>query len=127
VKRRNEPEKGLWSIPGGMVELGERVEDAVKREVQEETGMRIEVDRLLTTINRIIRDKDGRIQFHYVIIDYLCHLRFGTLKASTDAEDARWIPLDQVKNFPATNLLVSLIDEAKRKGWLDANASRING
>jgi 8-oxo-dGTP diphosphatase len=122
VKRKNEPGQGLWSIPGGVVELGERVEDAVKREVKEETGMTIKVERLLTTIDRIVKDREGRVQFHYVIIDYLACTSKGTLRASTDAEEAKWIHLDDVKNLPATSVLVSLIDEAKRKGWLDTTA-----
>jgi 8-oxo-dGTP diphosphatase len=126
VKRKNEPGQGLWSIPGGVVELGERVEDAVKREVKEETGMTIKVERLLTTIDRIIKDSEGRVRFHYVIIDYLARPSEGTLGASTDAEDAKWIHLDNAKNFPATNLLVNLIDEAKRKGWLETITSRKN-
>nr|MDO8100649.1 NUDIX hydrolase [Candidatus Njordarchaeota archaeon] len=118
VRRKNEPSQGLWSAPGGLVELNERTKDAVRREVEEETGIRVEVDRLLTVADHIIKNKDGHAKFHYIIIYYLAHPAGGTLRASTDAEDARWIPLDEVKNLPASRTFISLIEGAKRKRWL---------
>ena len=123
VKRKNEPSKGLWSAPGGVVELGERIEDAVKREAREETGMEIEVDRLLTVIDQIIKDKDGSVRFHYVIVYYSGCPAGGTLKASTDAEDTRWIPLGEVKSLPTSKAFMSLIEDAKRKGWFEKTES----
>jgi len=119
VRRKNEPSQGLWSAPGGVVELGERTEDAVRREVEEETGMRIEIDRLLRVIDHIIKDRDGHVMFHYTIIYYVAHPGGGTLGASTDAEDAQWIPLDEVKNLPASRTFMSLIEDAKTKRWLN--------
>jgi ADP-ribose pyrophosphatase YjhB (NUDIX family) len=118
VKRKNEPSRGLWSAPGGVAELGERIEDAVKREAKEETGMEIQVDRLLTVIDHIIKDNNGRIRFHYIIIYFLAHPAGGALKASSDAESAKWIPLDDVKNLPASRTFMSLIEDAMRKRWL---------
>lgn len=118
VKRKNEPSQGLWSAPGGVVELGERMEDAVKREAKEETGMRIEIERMLTVLDHILKDKNRRVRFHYTIIYYVAHPVGGMLKASTDAEDVKWIPLDETMNLPASKTFTSLIEDAKRKGWL---------
>ncbi len=120
---KNEPGQELWSIPSGVAELNERVEGAVKKEAKEETGMTIKVERLLTTIDRIIKDGEGRVRFHYVIIDNLARPFKGTLGASTNAEEAKWIRLDDIRNLLATTILVSLIDEAKRRCWLGTTAS----
>ena len=69
VKRENEPAKGLWSIPGGLLELGERIYDGVKREAKEETGLDVEINRLLDVIDNIVYDDNGIICYHYVLID----------------------------------------------------------
>jgi 8-oxo-dGTP diphosphatase len=119
VKRKNEPSQGLWSAPGGVVELAEKVEDAVKREVDEETGLRIEVDRILTVLNYIIKDKNDRVRFHYVVIYFLARALGGKPKASTDAEDVRWIPLDEVGSLPAPEVFKGLIGDARRSGWFN--------
>jgi ADP-ribose pyrophosphatase YjhB (NUDIX family) len=119
VKRKNEPSRGLWSAPGGVVELAENVEDAVKREVNEETGLRVEVDRILTVLNHIIKNKDDRVRFHYVIIYFLARALGGRLMASTDAQEVKWIPLDEVENLPASEAFRGFVEDAKRRGWLN--------
>ena len=124
IRRKNEPSKGLWAAPGGVVGLTEKVEDAVKREVNEETGLRIEVDRILTVLNLIIKDKDGRTRFHYVVIYFLARALEGKPMASTDAEDVRWVPLDEVKNLPASEVFRGLIEDAKKKGWFKKTAAK---
>lgn len=112
VKRENEPAKGLWSIPGGLLELGERVYDGVKREVMEETGLDVEIDRLLDVIDNIVYDDDGKICYHYVLIDYLCSSSQGDLTAATDVTEAQWIKLKDVNRLPTTKTLKRLLVKA---------------
>ncbi len=82
IERGKEPLKGFWTLPGGLVEPGERLEEALRREIVEETGLEVEAREVVTIFERIIQDEDGRVEFHYVIVDYLCHLRGGTLRAA---------------------------------------------
>src|SRR5438552_13789207 len=79
VKRAHEPLKGEWSLPGGAVEVGETLEAAVAREVREETCLEVEVGPLVEVVNRIVRDPGGRVEYHFVIVDYLCRPIGGTL------------------------------------------------
>jgi 8-oxo-dGTP diphosphatase len=90
VRRGTEPLKGHWSLPGGMVELGEGLVDAVVREVREETGLIVEPLELIELLDRIHRD-EKRVRYHYVIADYLCRVTGGALRAASDAEDVRWV------------------------------------
>ncbi|HEY1984912.1 MAG TPA: NUDIX hydrolase [Terracidiphilus sp.] len=90
VQRGTEPAKGQWSIPGGLIEVGESLPAAVVREVLEETGLVIEPIELIELLDRIHRDGD-RVRYHYVIADYLCKVVGGTLLAASDAAAARWI------------------------------------
>jgi ADP-ribose pyrophosphatase YjhB (NUDIX family) len=99
IRRRNEPSKDMWGLPGGVVELGERVEDAIVREVEEETGIRVEPLRLLTVLDSIRRDGEKRIRFHYILSEFLCEEVEGELKASTDASDAVWFPVDELDSL----------------------------
>ena len=99
VRRRNEPSKDMWGLPGGVVELGERVEDAIVREVEEETGLRVKPLRLLTVLDSIRRDGEGRIRFHYILSEFLCEEVEGELKASTDASDAGWFPVYELDSL----------------------------
>jgi 8-oxo-dGTP diphosphatase len=110
VKRENEPGKGLWSIPGGLLELGERIQDGVKREAEEETGLEVEVDRLLDAVDNIVCDEEGRICYHYVLIDYLCHPVGGELKAASDVKEVRWVRIKDVYDFPVTKTLNRLLE-----------------
>ncbi len=105
VRRATEPLKGEWSIPGGLVELGEKLVDAVAREVLEETGLVVEPGEVLELFDSIWRDADGRCQYHYVLVDYLCRVTGGELQAATDVSDARWITEAEISEFglrPAT-------------------------
>jgi mutator protein MutT len=101
-KRKNEPGKGKWSIPGGLVELGETVEEAVIREVKEETGLDVEKPEQVDVVDGITKDENGRVKYHFVIIDFFLRLRGGELEASSDAEDLRWVRLDQVERCDLT-------------------------
>lgn len=102
VKRGVEPAKNRWSIPGGMVELGEKAQDAVIREVEEECGLNVEVVRLMDVVDSITVDEEDRVQFHFVILDFLAQVKGGTLKPDDDASDARWVPLEEVETYDLT-------------------------
>ncbi len=111
AKRKNEPGKGLWSIPGGLVEPGETLSEAVKREIREETGLEIEPVRPIHVAEVVERDEEGRIRYHYVLVDYLCRVVEGALRPGDDAKEVRWIPLERAKELPLTSSTKKLIDE----------------
>jgi 8-oxo-dGTP diphosphatase len=94
VKRATEPARGRWSIPGGLIDVGETLAEAVIREVREETGLDVEPLELVELLDRIYRDGD-RVRYHYVIADYLCRVVGGTLHAASDADAARWVERDE--------------------------------
>lgn len=96
VRRAHEPRKGEWSLPGGVVELGEALIDAVRREIREETGLDVEVGPLIETFDRVHRDADGRVRYHFVIVDFLCEAADGVPVAGTDAEDVAWVGADEL-------------------------------
>jgi 8-oxo-dGTP diphosphatase len=90
VKRRHEPLAGQWSLPGGMLELGETLEGGIARELLEETGLVVDVGPVVEVFDRILVDEAGRVRYHFVLVDYLCRPRSGTLEAGTDVEAAEW-------------------------------------
>ncbi len=97
VKRGKEPARGLWSIPGGMVERGETLHAAVIREIKEETGLDIEVGDRLAVVERIFQDGSGRVRYHYVLLDYRAVPIGGRLCASSDAADAHFFTERQIE------------------------------
>jgi mutator protein MutT len=99
IKRGRAPLLGEWSIPGGAVELGETVREAVVREVLEETGVAVEVAELLGVFDRVVRDDRGKLRYHYILIDFLCRRVSGEAKASGDAADARWFSIEEVNTL----------------------------
>jgi ADP-ribose pyrophosphatase YjhB (NUDIX family) len=86
VKRRHEPAAGTWSLPGGAVEVGETAQAAVAREIREETGLIVDVGPVVDVVDRILVEEDGRVGYHFVIVDYLCRARDGTVAADSDVE-----------------------------------------
>lgn len=113
-RRRCPPGRGKWSIPGGLVELGETVQEAALREVYEETGLRIRLDRLLGVVDYIERDGEGRVRFHYVLVDYLAHAEEpGEVKPSDEFIEVRWVKTSEVKSYDLTDSLRKLLDEAE--------------
>jgi len=108
VKRAHEPRKGEWSLPGGIVELGETLVEAVCREIKEETGLEVEVAEVVEVFDRVHR-LDGRIQYHFVIVDYLCRPTGGTLCAADDAEDVAWVSSDEVAEYGVNEFAVRVI------------------
>jgi 8-oxo-dGTP diphosphatase len=104
VRRGVEPALGKWSIPGGAVELGEAVKDAVKREAQEECGLIIELieDKPVDVFDNIVMDENGHLRYHYILLQFLFRSTGGFLKSASDVTDARWFPLDEVENYNLT-------------------------
>ncbi len=100
IKRGNPPLFGEWSIPGGAVELGETARESVIREVREETGMVVEPTALLGVYDRIIPDDEGRILYHYVLIDFLCIPISGEVRAASDCKDLKWITFQELAGIP---------------------------
>ena len=102
IKRGNEPSKGKWTIPGGLVELGESPEQAVIRETKEETGLDVENPRLIDVVSNVDLDEKGKVKYQYVIIDYFVHVENGTAQAASDALELRWVPFDEVEDYDLT-------------------------
>src|SRR2546427_6340645 len=96
VKRAHDPLKGEWSLPGGAVDRGETLEQAVAREIKEETGLEVEVGPVVEVLDRIHRDASGSVEYHFVIVDYLCRPTGGTFAPASDAETAAWVRLGEL-------------------------------
>ena len=113
IRRGKAPGKGEWNIPGGLVEVGETLLDAVVREVREETGLEVEVQTLLTVSDRIIRDNAGSVQYHYVLLDYLCRVSGGTLIPGSDAADARRMTSRQLSEIDLSDPVRNVLKKAE--------------
>jgi ADP-ribose pyrophosphatase len=111
IKRAAEPDAGLWTIPGGIVELGETAKDAAVREVYEETGLEIVILDLLDVVDKIITDDSNRIKYHFIIVDYLAKVYGGQLNPSSDATDARWVAVSDISKYQLSPTLLKLLKE----------------
>lgn len=100
VKRGHVPLLGEWSIPGGLLEIGETLRQGTEREAREETGLVVRATEMLGVFERMVPDDQKRTRFHYVLIDFLCEVLSGELKAAGDAADARWFPADELRVIP---------------------------
>ncbi len=110
VKRKNEPGKGLWAIPGGLVEPGETLKEAVRREIKEETNLVVEVLRPINTDEIVVRDEEGRIRYHYVLVDFLCKVVEGRLRPGDDAKEVRWIDMRKAEKLQLTDSTRKLLN-----------------
>lgn len=110
IQRGKEPGRGRWSIPGGRLRLGERVRDGVEREVFEECGVRVQAGEVLGAADLIQRDDDGRIRYHYVLIDLTAEYFSGDPHPSSDALAARWVPFDELLALEMPDRLRRLLD-----------------
>ncbi len=100
VKRGHPPLQGEWSIPGGVLEVGEMLREAAVREAREETGLTVETRDLLGVFDRVLKDPKGETLYHYVLIDFLCRRISGELKGASDAEEARWFTQEEAAQVP---------------------------
>jgi 8-oxo-dGTP diphosphatase len=110
--RGKAPSMGKWGIPGGVVEVGETLHEAVRREVFEETSVSVEPVKLLTVFDSINRDNDGRVHYHYILFEYLCRYVSGEVHPSSDAPDARWVrfdDLDSLDVMPSTRRFIDKV------------------
>jgi 8-oxo-dGTP diphosphatase len=112
VKRGSPPLLGEWSLPGGVVELGETLRTAAEREAREETGLMVKADEVLEVLDRIVPGKDGAPQYHYVLIDFLCTVKGGKLRAGGDAADACWAGENELGKFKLEKPAVEVIRKA---------------
>jgi ADP-ribose pyrophosphatase YjhB (NUDIX family) len=109
IKRASEPDKGLWSVPGGMVEVGEKVKEAAIREAKEETGLEIEIVKDLGAVDKIVRDDVGKIKYHFIIIDYLAEPVSGEMHHHDDALDAKWVHPRDFRKYKMSPTLLDLL------------------
>src|SRR5580700_166586 len=111
VERGGNPLKGFWSLPGGLVETGETLETAVKREILEETGLRVEPLKMVELFQRIMPDAQGRAEYHYVLVDYICRVVGGTLQPGDDVSRAEWA---ERKHLPSLRITQGTLDVIER-------------
>ena len=102
ILRRFEPNKGRWTLPGGLLELGEAPEEAARREVREELGIEVELEGVLQVANEVIRDEQGRVRYHFVLIDYLMSPLRGEIKLNDESEEYRWFKAEEVESLNTT-------------------------
>ncbi len=112
VKRGNEPAIGVWSIPGGMVEIGETIRDAARREIREETGLEIEVGDRLKVLERIFRDDSGRVRYHYILIDFRAVPIGGKLCASSDAAEVGFFTVGELSKLGLADITAEVVQKA---------------
>ena len=117
VKRKYDPDAGFWSIPGGHLDLGEMVKKAAEREAFEETGFKVEATKLAGIIDKVMYDNSGKIEYHYVLINYFVEQIEGNSnqppKAADDALDAKFVPFDDLKKYKLTESLIELLKQLK--------------
>ncbi len=112
IRRGTAPALGKWSIPGGLVELGESLEDAVRREILEEVALDVKVLDLVAVLDRVIKDQEGRIEYHYILHDFLCESTQGEPLPATDAEECTFVRLDRLSSYDLTRGTEKIIRRA---------------
>ena len=111
IKRAAEPDKGLWTVPGGLIEVGEKAVDAAAREVLEETGLVVEFGERLGVVDKIVHDDEDKVLYHFIIMFYSATPVSGELRAMDDALDVRWVTLSEFKENELSKSLVEIMTE----------------
>ena len=114
-KRKGQPGRGKWTIPGGLVELGESAEQTVIREAKEETNLEVENPELIDVVNNMTVDENGKIKYHFVIVDYFVKLKGGTLEAADDAAELRWVTFNEVEKYDLTKSFREFFQRNRQK------------
>ena len=109
VERGREPMKGAWSLPGGALRTGEQLADGLRRELREETGLEVRILEVVEVFERILKDAQGRIEYHYVLIDYLCEKMGGHLRPGDDVSRAEWVERDRLGEYRITEGTLAVI------------------
>jgi ADP-ribose pyrophosphatase YjhB (NUDIX family) len=112
IRRRFEPLAGEWSLPGGAVDVGETLERCVAREMLEETGLEVSIGPVIDVFDRITRDDDGRVRYHYVLVDYLCWPTGGALQAGSDVDAAVWVESSELGPYGLAEKTIAVIARA---------------
>jgi ADP-ribose pyrophosphatase YjhB (NUDIX family) len=120
ARRGKEPSYGLWSVPGGAVHLGEDLKTAARREIREELGVEVELTDVIELLERVTRDDEGRVQYHYVIVDYLARLANGEPRPSPEALEVRWIAPEEFPQFEMTRgtaeIILRIMETGRKAG-----------
>ena len=112
VERGRHPLKGYWSLPGGLVETGETLDEAVRREILEETGLRVKPVEMFGIFERVMKDARGRAEYHYVLIDYICKVTGGKLQAGDDVANVEWVRRERLDDYQMTEGTRAAIERA---------------
>lgn len=115
VRRGSEPLKGEWSIPGGVLELGETLRQGAEREAREETGLTVQACEVLEVVDRIMLDPEKKIQYHYVLVDFLCRRLSGEPRPGADADELRWISAEELAGFPMSDTAAAVLRKGLQK------------
>jgi 8-oxo-dGTP diphosphatase len=124
VRRGQPPLEGRWSIPGGILEIGETITSAIERELKEETGVSVRVAGLLEIYEKVLRDSDNRAQYHFVILDYICEFVEGVAEAAGDVTDAEWVSEADLEKMQLTSAALRVV---KKAFTLAARRSAVGG
>jgi ADP-ribose pyrophosphatase YjhB (NUDIX family) len=127
VRRATEPLRGEWSVPGGVLELGEKLRDGVCREVLEETGLVVETGEVLDVFDSIFEDELGKPQFHYVLIDYLCRPVSGEARAASDVSEVLWVREQDLPSLKVRDSIAGVLRAGLSRSWRSSIAKSHDG